>query len=77
MGTAKKRRSGPSGAPLSHKGRAERGFVRIDVNVPADTVPDLELIVATEAAETGLARAQAPAVLRAIRERAARIRKKK
>lgn len=79
MTPRKPRRQNASGQPTPHAERQARlKQTRVDVYVPPEYADDLDLIVATEAAENGLRpeRSRTPAILRAIRERAERVRKK-
>ena len=76
---ATKRRGGASGAPTTHAEKIRRGFVRAEVYVPPELVSDLAMLVELEATETGLRadRCRTPAIVRAIRERADRVRRKR
>ena len=68
------------GGPVpSHDERREAGETRVDLYIPAGASVDLDAIVDAEVAATGQPRkrCRTPAIVRAIRERAERLRKKK
>ena len=75
-----RKRPTTSGQPTPHAERQSRlGETRVDVYLPADAAEDFRLIVEDAAQELGLplSRAKTQAIVRAVRERAARVRKKK
>lgn len=67
-----------SGDPTPHEERKAKGQVRVDLYVPAEAADDLKFLTrnAAKAHKIPLKRARTPAIVRAIKEQAARDRKK-